>query len=113
MKPTSPPVVYSLAKIEETAARIHDAVLETPVLTSNRINELAAIQTEWKDQTRIQLFFKCENLQNTGSFKIRGATNVLRTMSDEQLKQGVVVFSTGTSSPSSSSSCFLVSSEPD
>ncbi|PVH96092.1 tryptophan synthase beta subunit-like PLP-dependent enzyme [Periconia macrospinosa] len=90
-----PKILYSVGKIEEAAARISDAVLETPVFTSNRIDELVGLQTEGNDRTRVKLYFKCENLQSTGSFKIRGATNVLRCMPDEQLQRVIIVFSTG------------------
>jgi len=42
-----------------------------------------------------ELFFKCENLQKTGSFKIRGATNAIFSLSDEEASQGVVTHSSG------------------
>jgi threonine dehydratase len=41
------------------------------------------------------LFFKCENLQKTGSFKIRGATNAVFSLSDEQARNGVAAPSSG------------------
>jgi threonine dehydratase len=55
------------------------------VLTSQSINQLA----------RAQLFFKCENLQKTGSFKIRGASNAIFSLSDEDARRGVVTHSSG------------------
>jgi threonine dehydratase len=42
-----------------------------------------------------QLFFKCENLQKTGSFKIRGATNAVFSLTDEQARHGVAAPSSG------------------
>jgi threonine dehydratase len=42
-----------------------------------------------------QLFFKCENLQKTGSFKVRGATNAILQLSAEQAARGVVTPSSG------------------
>jgi len=42
-----------------------------------------------------QLFFKCENLQKTGSFKVRGATNAILQLSAEQASRGVVTPSSG------------------
>jgi threonine dehydratase len=41
------------------------------------------------------LFFKCENLQKTGSFKIRGATNAIFSLSDEEAARGIVTHSSG------------------
>jgi threonine dehydratase len=41
------------------------------------------------------LFFKCENLQKTGSFKIRGATNAIFSLSDEEAGHGIVTQSSG------------------
>ena len=42
-----------------------------------------------------QLFFKPENLQKTGSFKIRGATNAVFSLTEEEAKRGVVAPSAG------------------
>jgi threonine dehydratase len=42
-----------------------------------------------------ELFFKCENLQKTGSFKIRGATNAIFSLSDEEASRGIVTHSSG------------------
>src|ERR1700684_1098309 len=61
--------------------RIH----RTPVITCASLNQIAGAQ----------LFFKCENLQKTGSFKIRGATNAVFSLSDEEAKQGVAAPSSG------------------
>jgi threonine dehydratase len=66
---------------ERIASRIH----RTPVLTSASLDEIAGAQ----------LFFKCENLQKTGSFKIRGATNAVFSLTDEEAKHGVVAPSSG------------------
>jgi len=65
--------------------RIRPLVHRTPVLTSASLNELA----------RASLFFKCENLQKTGSFKIRGAGNAIFSLSEEEAKRGVVMHSSG------------------
>lgn len=66
---------------DRVRARIH----RTPVLTSHSLNK----------QSGAQLFFKCENLQKTGSFKIRGATNAIFSLSDEEARRGVVTHSSG------------------
>ena len=41
------------------------------------------------------VFFKLENLQKTGSFKVRGAFNKILSLSEEERRQGVITFSTG------------------
>ena len=65
--------------------RIRPRIHRTPVLTSRSINGLAGAQ----------LFFKCENLQKTGSFKIRGATNAIFSLPEEEARRGVVTHSSG------------------
>ena len=65
--------------------RIRPRIHRTPVLTSRSINALAGAQ----------LFFKCENLQKTGSFKIRGATNAIFSLPEEEARRGVVTHSSG------------------
>jgi threonine dehydratase len=57
----------------------------TPVLTSRTADERAAAQ----------LLFKCENLQRVGAFKFRGAYNAIAQFTPDQLKRGVVAFSSG------------------
>jgi threonine dehydratase len=63
------------------AARIH----RTPVLTSTSLNAM----------TGAQLFFKCENLQKTGSFKIRGASNAILSLTEPEVARGIVTQSSG------------------
>ena len=65
--------------------RIRPRIHETPVLTSRSIDAMAGAE----------LFFKCENLQKTGSFKIRGATNAIFLLSEEEAQRGVVTHSSG------------------
>jgi threonine dehydratase len=57
----------------------------TPVLTSRQIDSVSGAR----------LFFKCENLQKVGAFKIRGATNAVMNMTAEQRAAGVVTHSSG------------------
>jgi threonine dehydratase len=71
--------------ILEAHDRIRVRIHRTPVFTSANLNELAGAQ----------LFFKCENLQKTGSFKIRGATNAIFSLSEEEARRGVVTHSSG------------------
>ena len=65
--------------------RIAPHIHRTPVVTSASLDEIAGAQ----------LFFKCENLQKTGSFKIRGATNAIFSLTDEEALHGVVAPSSG------------------
>ena len=65
--------------------RIKPFIHNTPVLTSRLINELAGAH----------LFFKCENFQRMGAFKMRGAANAIMQLSDEQKQNGVVTHSSG------------------
>jgi threonine dehydratase len=66
-------------------ARIAPRVHRTPVLTSSSLDSIAGAK----------LFFKCENLQRTGSFKIRGATNAIFSLSSEEAARGIVTPSSG------------------
>jgi len=65
--------------------RIAGRVYRTPVVTSRLIDEIAGRS----------LFFKCENLQRGGAFKIRGATSKMRTLTEEERRRGVAAFSSG------------------
>ncbi len=65
--------------------RIKPHINRTPIRTSDYLNEL----------TGAQLFFKCENFQEPGAFKVRGATNAVFGLSDEQAKNGVATHSSG------------------
>src|ERR1700735_3135637 len=72
-------IPITLEDIRTAHARIAPHIHRTPVLTSKSLDEISGAQ----------LFFKCENLQKTGSFKIRGATNAVFSLTDEQAKNGV------------------------
>ncbi|MGB0797778.1 MAG: beta-hydroxyaspartate dehydratase BhcB [Planktomarina sp.] len=65
--------------------RIKPYINRTPIRTSNYLNEL----------TGAQLFFKCENFQEPGAFKVRGASNAVFGLSDEQAAKGVATHSSG------------------
>lgn len=79
------PAVLTFEDVQRAAARIAGAVHKTPVLTSRLLDELSGAR----------VFLKCENLQRGGSFKIRGATNRLRSLTNEERRRGVVAFSSG------------------
>lgn len=65
--------------------RIRPYIHKTPVLTSRFLNEL----------TGAELFFKCENFQKAGAFKVRGACNAVFGLSDEKALRGVATHSSG------------------
>tara|TARA_R110000765_G_scaffold426645_5_gene543141 strand:+ start:66534 stop:67499 length:966 start_codon:yes stop_codon:yes gene_type:complete len=65
--------------------RIAPYIHRTPVLTSSFLNEL----------TGAQLFFKCENFQKAGAFKVRGASNAVFGLSDAEAQAGVCTHSSG------------------
>ncbi|MDG2476181.1 MAG: pyridoxal-phosphate dependent enzyme, partial [Flavobacteriaceae bacterium] len=65
--------------------RIKPFIHNTPVLTSNQINKM----------TGSEIYFKCDNFQKMGAFKMRGATNAILQLSDENKKNGVVTHSSG------------------
>jgi threonine dehydratase len=69
----------------EAHDRIAPYVHRTPVLTSSFMNEI----------TGAQLFFKCENFQKAGAFKVRGASNAVFGLSDEKAAIGVATHSSG------------------
>lgn len=65
--------------------RIKPHIHRTPVLTSRQINSMAGSE----------LFFKCENFQRMGAYKMRGATNTILLLNEDQKKKGVVTHSSG------------------
>src|SRR5580698_4149809 len=71
--------------VREAANRIRPLARRTPVMTSRSVNDLAGCQ----------VFFKCENFQLGGAFKIRGASNLILSIPREDLARGVVAFSSG------------------
>jgi len=72
-------------EIQNAHEWIRPFIHETPVLTSHLINEIAGAE----------LYFKCENFQKTGSFKIRGAMNAVLSLNDKESAKGVVTHSSG------------------
>ncbi len=77
--------MLNLELIQTAADRIRPHVHRTPVITSRSFNEACGRE----------VFFKCENLQRGGAFKIRGATNRIRTLTEDEKKHGVIAFSSG------------------
>ncbi|MDH3698452.1 MAG: threonine/serine dehydratase [Flavobacteriaceae bacterium] len=73
------------ARISDAWKLIEPHVHQTPVLTSTLFNEWIGTK----------VYFKPENLQKTGSYKIRGATHAILRLSEDQRKKGVVTHSSG------------------
>jgi threonine dehydratase len=71
--------------IQRATERIKGIAQRTPVMTSHAFNE----------KTGVDAFFKCENLQKGGAFKIRGAANFLYSIPKAELPRGVVAYSSG------------------
>jgi threonine dehydratase len=65
--------------------RVRPYIHRTPVLTSTYFNDL----------TGAELFFKCENFQKAGAFKVRGASNAVFGLSEEMAARGVATHSSG------------------
>lgn len=79
----------TLVEIRQTHERLRGLVLETPVWQwqTDEITELVGHETS--------LFLKLELLQHTGSFKARGALNVMLSLDEAQLRRGVTAVSAG------------------
>lgn len=71
--------------VETAYHRVRPFVHRTPVLSSTSLNELLGAE----------IFFKCENFQKMGAFKMRGAVNAIQQLSEEQKQVGVVTHSSG------------------
>ena len=77
--------LIALADIEAARERIAGLVRRTPVLRDDALDEAAGAR----------LLFKCENLQEIGAFKARGATNAVMALAAAEAAKGVVTHSSG------------------
>ena len=77
--------MVKLEDIQNAYKRIEDFIHHTPVFTNSHINRLAGAE----------IYFKCENLQKTGSFKIRGASNAVFMLPETEAARGVITHSSG------------------
>ena len=77
--------MFDINLIHEARERINSRIHHTPVLTSRQFNEVAGKE----------VYFKCENFQRAGAFKIRGATNKIQSLTAAEKQQGIVAFSSG------------------
>jgi threonine dehydratase len=76
---------FSRDRLEDARARVAGSVHRTPLLGSRYLSE----------RLGVPVFLKCENLQKTGAFKVRGALHRLLRLSDEERARGVVTISAG------------------
>jgi threonine dehydratase len=79
------PATVSIEDVEGAARLIAGQVRETPLLPAGELSR----------RVGARVLVKAENLQLTGSFKSRGATNVIRRLPEERLRCGVVAASAG------------------
>jgi threonine dehydratase len=77
--------VPSLADFEQALVNVRQVAIETPVLHSHYLSELIGKPVE----------LKCENLQRTGAYKLRGAYNRMSKLTPAERKKGVVAASAG------------------
>jgi len=77
--------MLKLENILEARELIRKYIHKTPIISSKSINKLTGGET----------YFKCENLQKTGSFKVRGAFNNILSNLDKSREKGVIAFSSG------------------
>ena len=72
-------------RFEDARARIAGSVHRTPLLRSRTLSDMVGAP----------VYLKCENLQKTGAFKVRGALHRMLRLSDEERARGVVTISAG------------------
>jgi len=78
-------LVPNFADVREAYERIRPHIHQTPVLTSQYLNDL----------TGAKLFFKCENMQKAAAFKVRGASNAVFGLPELKARKGVATHSSG------------------
>jgi threonine dehydratase len=78
-------MTLTIDDVRAAARRLGNRIHRTPVISSQSFD----------DASGFTVFFKCENLQRAGAFKIRGALNKLLTLSAAERARGVVAFSSG------------------
>ena len=85
MSKTADLYIPNFDDVLQARERIEPYIHRTPVLTSSYFNQL----------TGAELFFKCENFQKAGAFKVRGASNAVFGLTEEQASHGVATHSSG------------------
>ena len=77
--------LVGLREIESAARRLAGVAVRTPLLPADAVSDAVGAEVR----------LKCENLQRAGAFKIRGAFNFVSQLSDEQVKNGIITYSSG------------------
>lgn len=77
--------MITLEDIKQAYDNIVDSIKRTPITESIQLNE----------ELNSNIYFKLENLQRTGSFKMRGAVNKIASLTDEERKRGIIASSAG------------------
>ena len=77
--------MLTLDLIRQAQTRVAGRIHRTPVMSSRSFSHVAGRE----------VFFKCENLQRAGAFKIRGATNKILSLTADEKKRGVIAVSSG------------------
>ena len=85
MQPAKPSSAPNFDDILAAHSRISPHIHRTPIMTCTHLNKL----------TGAELFFKCENFQRIGAFKLRGGLNAILTLDEESAAKGVVAHSSG------------------
>ena len=85
MTPAIASLPVSYQDVADAADRIRALIVETPLLEVTELSEAIGGR----------FFVKCENLQRTGSFKLRGGMNALSSLTAEERAKGVVAYSSG------------------
>jgi threonine dehydratase len=77
--------LVGLTEIESAAHRLAGVAVRTPLLPADAVSDAVGAEVQ----------LKCENLQRAGSFKIRGAYNFVSQLSDDQVANGIITYSSG------------------
>ncbi|PKQ66971.1 serine dehydratase [Labilibaculum manganireducens] len=78
-------MIITKESLQETHTRIQEFIHRTPVMSSQLINQIVGAD----------IYFKCENFQKMGAFKMRGATNAILQLSETEKEFGVATHSSG------------------
>lgn len=78
-------MTITLADIQAARRALRDVIIQTPVLPDEQLSQ----------ERGARIFFKAENTQRSGSFKVRGAYNKISRLTDEERARGVVTHSAG------------------
>lgn len=93
--------MVSYEDVKQAAERLRGVAHRTPVATSRTLDE----------RLSARLFLKCENLQRTGAFKLRGAYNAIAKLEAEERTRGILTHSSGNHAQAVALACRLLGAE--